>query len=207
MADETKDAAVEALPPVEGAEEDGLTGKAPRKQSWQAKVAFLVVAVVAAVALFWPRGDGTFEEPGGFLYDSDGRPATLGEHLAPVTLLHFWATWCPPCITEIPSLDRLEADVDSSDFAILMVAVNDEVSKVETFMGERAASNFYDPNWDVSHRYETYKLPETYLLVGRTVVDKFVGAQNWDDPKLRRRIEEKVREHRPEEPAIFRDGP
>lgn len=161
----------------------------------QAKVAMVAVAVVALVALLWPRGDGSFEAPGGFLYEPDGRPAKLGDRFAPVTLLHFWATWCPPCIDEIPSLFQLAEDLSlRDDFALLMVAVDDEVEKVEGFLGSRSATALYDPNWDVAHRYDTRKLPETYLLVGNTVVHKFVGAQDWSDPKVRRTMAEKVRE-------------
>jgi thiol-disulfide isomerase/thioredoxin len=175
----------------------------PTALTVQAKLAIVVVAALAAGALFWPRGDGTHKAPGGFLYDPDGRPATLGERLAPVTLLHFWATWCPPCLDELPSLARLGADVASDEFAILMVAVDDEAERAASFLGSRAASALYDPSWEVAHRYGTYKLPETYLLVGNRVVevvdneDRFVGAQNWDDPRIRRRLEETIRRHRP----------
>lgn len=172
---------------------------APRRgnMSLQAKVAVIAVAVVALTALFWPRGGNSFEAPGGFLFDPDGRPTTLGERLAPVTLLHFWATWCPPCITEIPSLYQLGESIQSEDFAIVMVAVENEVAQVEEFLGNRAATALYDPNWEVAHRYGTRKLPETYLLVGRNVVERFIGPQNWNDPALRQYLAEKVREHRP----------
>jgi thiol-disulfide isomerase/thioredoxin len=164
--------------------------------SRQAKLGLATVAIVAAVALFWPRSQ-TRDAPGGFLYDPAGRPATLAERGAPVTLLHFWATWCAPCIAEIPSLDRLASAIESSDFTIVMVAVDDQQDKVAPFLGERAAMALYDPSWEVAHRYGTYKLPETYLLVGNQVVDKFVAAQDWDDPALRRRLAEKVAAHHP----------
>ncbi len=164
--------------------------------SKQAKWVLVVVAVLALVALLWPGG-GSFEAPGGTLYDPDGRPAKLGERLAPVTLVHFWATWCPPCMTEIPSLNQLGADLAGDDIAILMVAVDDEVAKVAPFLGQQAASVLYDPSWEVAHRYKTYKLPETYLLVGNKVVDKFIGAQDWSNRELRRRLQDKVAEHRP----------
>lgn len=168
----------------------------PAAASVQAKWILLAVAAAAVVALLWPRGT-SFEAPGGTLYDPEGRPAKLGDRLAPVTLVHFWATWCPPCVTEIPSLNRLGADLEGEGSAILMVAVDDEVSKVERFLGQRAATALYDPNWEVAHRYRTYKIPETYLLVGNQVIDKFVGAQDWSDPALRKRLMEKVDALRP----------
>lgn len=157
--------------------------------SKQARLGVALLVVCALAALFWPRGDKTFKEPGGFPLDLDGRPAKLGEQLAPVSLVHFWATWCPPCIDEIPSLQRLVRDFqDHDDFSVVMIAVNDEKDKVTPFLGPGWDMVLFDPTWDVANRYGTEKLPETYLVVRGEVVDKFVGAMNWDDPKLRDRI-------------------
>lgn len=157
--------------------------------SKQAKlgVAFLVVCALAA--LFWPRGGKTFKEPGGFPLDLDGRPAKLGEQLAPVSLVHFWATWCPPCVDEIPSLQRLARDFQGREgFSVVMIAVDDEKGKVTKFLGPGWDMVLFDPTWDVAHRYGTDQVPETYLVVRGQVVDKFIGATNWDDPQLRERL-------------------
>lgn len=157
--------------------------------SKQVKLGLALVVVCALAALFWPRGDGTFKEPGGFPLDLEGRPAMLGSQLAPVSLVHFWATWCPPCIDEIPSLQRLARDFQGQDaFSVVMIAVDDEKTKVTKFLGPGWDMVLFDPTWDVARRYGTDKLPETYLVVRGQVVDKFVGAQNWDDPKLRDRL-------------------
>ncbi len=157
--------------------------------SKQAKLGVALLVVCALAALFWPRGGKTFKEPGGFPLDLDGRPAKLGSQLAPVSLVHFWATWCPPCIDEIPSLQRLVQDFrDHDDFSVVMIAVNDEKDKVTPFLGPGWDMVLFDPTWDVAKRYGTDKLPETYLVVRGEVVEKFVGATNWDDPKLRDRL-------------------
>lgn len=153
----------------------------------------LGLAVIAlALAMSWPERT---VRSGGFLLDAEGRPAKLGERTAPVTLLHFWATWCPPCMTELPSLNELGAQIGREDFAILMVAVQDDAEKVQSFLGSRAQAALYDPDWDVAHRFETFKLPETHLLIGNEVVDKYIGAQAWNSPEIRRRLEAKIREH------------
>lgn len=150
----------------------------------------LAVTAISLAVLLWPRGEAPAAAPGGFLLDSGGRPATLGAILAPVSLVHFWATWCPPCIQEIPALERLAHDLGGHrEFAIVRVAVADSPSKVEPFLGPTASRVLYDPQWDVAHRYGTEKLPETYLVVRGKIVERFIGPVNWDDPAVRQKVE------------------
>ncbi|HEY0514193.1 MAG TPA: TlpA disulfide reductase family protein [Thermoanaerobaculia bacterium] len=151
-----------------------------------AKLGLAVLAACALSALFWPQGNRPVQEPGGSLYDATGRSITIGSRLAPVTLVHFWATWCPPCIQETPKLQRLIHDFSSqTDFSVVMVAVADSSDKVQTFLGPGSEMVLFDPNWKVANRYGTDKLPETYLVVHGQVVRKFEGMTDWDDPTLR----------------------
>jgi thiol-disulfide isomerase/thioredoxin len=166
----------------------------PKRLGLPARLGLAALAVCALSALFWPRGDESFTEPGGFLYDSNGRAATIGPRLAPVTLVHFWATWCPPCIQEIPALQRLTHDFSGHpEFNVLMVAVSDSSDKVRSFLGPDADMVLFDPQWEVANRYGTDKLPETYLVVDGKVVRKFVGTTNWDDPALRGELTARLR--------------
>jgi thiol-disulfide isomerase/thioredoxin len=175
-----------AEPPADAPERSG----GPKPLGVQAKIAVAVIAVAAVVTLLWPRGDGTFEAPGGFLLDAAGRPQTLGPRMAPVTLVHFWSTWCPPCRTETPAVHRLMDDYTRyPDFQVLMVAVDDEVDAVEEFLGGDAHHVLYDPTWDIAHRYDTRKLPESHLVVAGRVVESWRGTVDWDDPKVRRQID------------------
>ena len=173
----------------EGGEAKTLPGTGPSPLSPKLKIALGAIALVLLAMLFWPRGRET-AAPGGFLLDEAGRPAPMGSRLAPVTLVHFWATWCPPCIQEAPSLERLAADLGGQhDFSLVRIAVADRKEKVDGFLGPTtAAMVLYDPSWDVAHRYGTDQLPETYLVVRGKVVQKFVGATDWDNPDLRRRL-------------------
>jgi thiol-disulfide isomerase/thioredoxin len=175
------------------------------------------LSLLALVALFWPRSEGTFEATGGYLLDGDGRPITVASRLAPVTLVHFWATWCAPCITEIPALKRLAADfADEPEFDLVMVAVENEATDVERFLGNLAPMALFDPSWEVAHRYGTRKLPETYLVVGGKVLEtpsqrdqlestgipldgdtpRWVGQTNWDDPIIREELREVLAQRR-----------
>jgi thiol-disulfide isomerase/thioredoxin len=150
-----------------------------------ARLMILGVGVAALAALLWPRGaDGP--RATGTLFDDQGDRAPLAEQLAPVTLLHFWATWCPPCIDELPTLDRLAEELAGErDFRVLMVAVEDDRDKVRRFAGAAPERVLYDPDWKVAHRYGTRQLPETHLLVNGRVVQSFIGAKDWSDPQLR----------------------
>ena len=156
----------------------------------QARWIAAVITLLGIAVLVWPRGgDSTTAAPAGFLLDAGGRAATLGARMAPVTLVHFWATWCPPCIEETPALDRLVRDFGGDrNFAVLRVAVADSSSRVEAFLGAGAPGVLYDPQWEVAHRYGTDQLPETYLVVGGRIVEKFIGEVDWDDPAVRQKI-------------------
>jgi thiol-disulfide isomerase/thioredoxin len=156
----------------------------------QARAAVGLVTLLGLAVLVWPRGGGTsLAAPGGFLLDPAGRAATLGSRLQPVTLVHFWATWCPPCIEETPALERLARDfAGNRDFGVVRVAVADSRSRVDAFLGAHAGGVLYDPQWDVAHRYGTEQLPETYLVVRGRIVEKFIGEVDWDDPAVRQKI-------------------
>ncbi len=159
----------------------------PERLGRQARLAMIALAVCAAAALFWPRGEGAPEASG--LRDAGGRASTLEARLAPVTLIHFWATWCPPCRDEIPALQRLEKDFgEDRDFAIVMVAVSDTPEQVRTMLGAGTESVLFDPRGELAKRYGTDKLPETYLVVDGQVIEKYVGQTDWDAPAVRRAL-------------------
>jgi thiol-disulfide isomerase/thioredoxin len=169
------------------ANSDPTAGRNPALQS---KWAVAAVIACALVAVFWPRGDGVRKAPPGMLVDVAGRPIPLATRTAPVTLIHFWSTWCPPCLDEVPAILRLARDLRNEHaFALVMIAVADDAEKVKTFLGAEIGNSLFDHDWKVTRSYGTDKLPETYLVVGQDITEKFVGATNWDDPKIRDRIQ------------------
>ena len=158
---------------------------------WRTRAGLGAVVVIALIALFWPSSYGPRPAPPGMLVDAGGRPVPLATRTAPVTLVHFWSTWCPPCIEEVPSIQRLEADYGGNhNFSLVMIAVADDVEKVKTFLGDGSHHSLFDHEWKVSHSYGTRKLPETHMVVHGEIVESFIGAQNWDQPKIRRQIDD-----------------
>lgn len=143
-----------------------------------------VLGVCALAALFWPRGSSRV--PGGFLVDGSGRPAPLAEEMAPVTLVHFWATWCAPCLTEIPAITRLADEFETpGGFRVLLIAVADSPAKVTAFLGSGAGRALYDPSWEIAHRYGTRQLPETHLVARGKTIARWDGATDWDGEPIR----------------------
>lgn len=201
---EATDQSVEATVEEEQAAEPELDPSLPVPNSrpglgLEAKVAFAVVAAFVVFALFGPTAEDNSAPPG-VLQDAAGGEVDIFNVMAPVTLVHFWSTWCPPCITETPSIQRLaESYSQHREFALVMVAVADDLEKVGAFLGSTNAT-LYDPDWKVAKRYGTDKLPETHLVVKGELVESFIGAVNWDDPQVRAVLDKAL------EDARRRDG-
>ena len=113
----------------------------------------------------------------------DGRSVSLAEFRGKVVMVHFWATWCPPCVEELPTLDRLYRSLTGSDF--VMLAVNEDeggAGSVASFLQQDKLSLpvLLDTGSEVARLYGTYKLPETYIVDRRGVVRyKAIGPLDW----------------------------
>jgi thiol-disulfide isomerase/thioredoxin len=157
---------------------------------WSGRLGTLLVTVAAVAALLWPAGSDKM-----LVVDVSGEKVALASQLAPVTMVHFWATWCAPCIDEVPAIQRLAEDyANNRHFALVMVAVQDDPDAVKEFLGDRFQRTFFDNQWQVARRFGTEKVPETFLLVNGEVVERFIGAKNWDESSLRSPIEEALRQ-------------
>jgi thiol-disulfide isomerase/thioredoxin len=166
------------------------TDDTARRRDRLARAGLAIAVALAAAALFWPRGAAERRHvPGGFLVDAQGRPQPLGRELKPATLVHFWATWCAPCLTEIPALVEFGRAWTSGERGLVLVAVADEPAAARRFLGDEEFPLRFDPAWDVAHRFGTEQLPETHLVLDGRVVESFVGATDWRDPAVRARVQ------------------
>jgi cytochrome c biogenesis protein CcmG, thiol:disulfide interchange protein DsbE len=125
--------------------------------------------------------------PGFELTAPDGSGVSLSDYRGKWVLLNFWATWCPPCIQEMPSLDRLHQEFEDRGLVVLGVSVDTEKQAYERFI-ERWNLSFpivRDPEMSVPSRYGTNKYPETFLINPEgKVVRKYVGPENWMNPEI-----------------------
>ena len=122
--------------------------------------------------------------PDFILKDLDGKKVRLSDHEGQIVLLNFWATWCPPCRAEMPSMENLNEKMKGKDFKILAVSIDTSSSERVSDFIERKGYTFdilYDPGQTVARNYLVMGIPTTYIIDKKgIIVEKSVGAEMWD---------------------------
>ncbi len=125
--------------------------------------------------------------PGFELSDDQGLGVSLDDYDGKVVLLNFWATWCPPCIQEMPSLNRTYERFREDGLVVLGVSVDEDADEYSRFLRNAGVTfpTVRDPERRVSTRYGTMKYPESYLISrsGR-VLRKYIGPEDWGRPEI-----------------------
>ncbi len=118
--------------------------------------------------------------------DSD-RTVRLSQLRGQVVVLNFWATWCPPCLEELPSLVLMQQRMKSKGVTVLAVSVDADESNYRRFLKDHEVNllSVRDPDQKSSGLYGTFKFPETYIVDRNGVVRrKFIGAVDWTEPEV-----------------------
>ncbi|MCX6620261.1 MAG: TlpA disulfide reductase family protein [Acidobacteria bacterium] len=120
--------------------------------------------------------------PGFSITTDSGRTVSLNNFGGKLLVLHFWATWCPPCVEEIPSLNEFQKQFASSGVVVVGVSVDRNQQLYSNFL-KRFGVTFEtarDPSAELPASYGTYQYPETYLINAKgTVVRKIVANRDW----------------------------
>ncbi len=118
--------------------------------------------------------------------DSD-RTVTLSQLKGQIVVLNFWATWCPPCIEEMPSLVRMQQFMKAKGVTVLAVSVDADENSYKRFLRDHGVNllSVRDPDQKSNSLYGTSKFPETYIIDRSGVVRrKFIGAVDWTEPEI-----------------------
>lgn len=123
-----------------------------------------------------------------------GKRVTKSNFGGKVLVLNFWATWCPPCIEELPSLNDFAQQLSKDGVVVLGVSIDKNEQKYKQFVQQNrlAFETARDPQAGIPADYGTFKWPETYIInADGKVVDKHIGPRLWTDPKM----VESIRKH------------
>lgn len=118
--------------------------------------------------------------------DSD-RKVTLSGLRGKVVVLNFWATWCPPCVDEIPSLVEMQQRLKDKGVQVLAVSVDADEAAYRKFLKDHKVDllTIRDPDQKTNNLYGSFKFPETYVIDRSGIVRrKIVGPVDWNTPEI-----------------------
>jgi thiol-disulfide isomerase/thioredoxin len=120
--------------------------------------------------------------------DADDKPLKLADYKGKVVLLNFWATWCAPCVKEMPSLDRLQAEMGKDRFVVLPLSLDGPSRpKVAPFYDDKKLSHlgvYFDKGRKAMQALNISILPTSILVdaQGREL-GRLEGEADWDKPE------------------------
>lgn len=134
--------------------------------------------------------------PTAFFYEASGNKVTLDEFRGQPVLVNLWATWCPPCVGELPSLERLQGKMKPQGLKVVAISMDrgEDMTAVTTFLHKNRIEHltpYWDKDRDVLEKWDAESLPVSYLISrDGGVVKKFEGPFDWDKPQMIRTLQE-----------------
>src|SRR5688572_2989206 len=119
------------------------------------------------------------------LPDAGGKTVSLSAQRGHPVMLNFWATWCPPCVEEVPALEDLARRIDGTDLRLLAVSVDENWDIVRRFFAKGTRIGvLHDASKELPKKFGTEKYPETYLIDAKGKVRYFfANKRDWTRPE------------------------
>ena len=128
-----------------------------------------------------------FPAPDFEFYDLKGGKVKLSDFKGNVILLNLWATWCPPCRAEMPSIEKLFKKMGNTKFKIIALSVNEEKSTVTNFLKTNPYTFpiYLDEVGNSNTNYASGSIPTTYIIDKDGIIQgRVVGAREWDTDSI-----------------------
>jgi cytochrome c biogenesis protein CcmG, thiol:disulfide interchange protein DsbE len=123
---------------------------------------------------------------------SNGRTITARDFGGKLLLVNFWATWCPPCVDEIPGLNELAQQLGPKGLVIVAISQDKDENLYNQFLAKNPLifPTVRDPSENIQLSYGTIQIPESYLIDrnGR-VIEKFISSQPWASPQMMEHVQ------------------
>lgn len=166
----------------------------------------VIIPLVTAAFLFWNRSPsvvagrggepdrlfrqlGILKTPGALAPETvlstlNGKNVKLSDFKGRIVFLNFWATWCPPCIQEMPEMEKLHRKLSAEDFVMVAVGLKESEERVGRFFGKEKLTftSLVDPGGEAAYAFGIAQIPTTLILDknGR-ILGKVIGPRNWAD--------------------------
>jgi peroxiredoxin len=118
----------------------------------------------------------------------DGKTVSLSDYRGHIVLVNVWATWCPPCVDEMPSMERLYQALKGEKFEILAVSIDSlGIKAVAPFMKQYNLSfpALMDPDGTIKNLYQTTGVPESFIIdQDGILIHKIIGPRDWARPEI-----------------------
>jgi cytochrome c biogenesis protein CcmG, thiol:disulfide interchange protein DsbE len=122
-----------------------------------------------------------------FTVKDSQKQITLSQFRGQVVVLNFWATWCPPCVEEMPSLVEMQREMKTKGVTVVAVSIDEDENAYQKFVKDHAANllTVRDPAQKTPTLYGTHGWPETFIIDRSGVMRrKFIGPVDWTDPEI-----------------------
>jgi peroxiredoxin len=122
-----------------------------------------------------------------FVVQDAERKVTLSQFKGKVVVLNFWASWCPPCVAETPSLVKMQNQLKDKGVVVVAISADEDENAYHRF-NTKYSMDFVtvrDPTAKIQHLYGTIQIPETYIIDRDGVLRrKFANAFDWSTPEV-----------------------
>ena len=122
-----------------------------------------------------------------FVVQDAERRVTLSQFKGQVVVLNFWASWCPPCVAETPSLVRMQQKLKDKGVVVVAISADEDDGAYHRFINKYGMDfvTVRDPSAKIQHMYGTIQIPETYIIDRDGVLRrKFANAFDWSTPEV-----------------------
>jgi peroxiredoxin len=153
----------------------------------------ILMGCVLFFVIFFSRPQGKFRAVGlgevvpNFTLADDGQKISINDYRGKIVVLNLWASWCVPCVEEMPSLQRFATRYQDKGVVVIGISRDEDPVAYKEFISKYQVNflTLRNPSNTVGELYGTYQLPETYIISrDGHLVNKIIGATDWNGQQM-----------------------